>query len=76
MLTHSCGEMSACFTHITSISLHNRRLEVVGTRKMGARERDTPCVSPSRAPVLSLARYFQAPATQAKQALQLAHENL
>ena len=36
--------------------------------KTGAREgdtRDTPCVSPSRAPVLSFARYFQAPATQA-----------
>ena len=37
-------------------SLRSRRLEVVGT---------TPCVSPSRAPVLSFARYFQAPATQA-----------
>ena len=39
-------------------SLRSRRLEVVGTRKNGR-------VSPSRAPVLSLARYFQAPATQA-----------
>ena len=42
-------------------SLRSRRLEVVGTRKNGR----TPCVSPSRAPVLSFARYFQAPATQA-----------
>ena len=44
-----------------------RRLEVVGTRKKRAREketRDTPGVSPSRAPVLSFAHYFQAPATQ------------
>ena len=47
----------------------------MGTRKNGrARRRHargeegslTPCVSPSRAPVLSFARYFQAPATQAK----------
>ena len=37
-------------------SLRSRGLEVVGTRKN---------VSPSRAPVLSFARYFQAPATQA-----------
>ena len=45
----------------------------MGTRKNGrARRRHargeealTPCVSPARAPVLSLARYFQAPATQA-----------
>ena len=37
-------------------SLRRRRLEVVGTS----------CVSPSRAPVLSFARYFQAPATQAR----------
>ena len=35
--------------------------------KTGAREGDTltPRVSPSRAPVLSFAHYFQAPATQA-----------
>ena len=49
-------------------SLRSRRLQVVGTRKNGrARRRHslTPCVSPSRAPVLSFARYFQAPATQA-----------
>ena len=30
----------------------------------------TPCVSPSRAPVLSFARYFQAPATQATVGIQ------
>ena len=48
------------------LSLRSRRLEVVGTRKNGrARRRLTPCVSPSRAPVLSFARFFQAPATQA-----------
>ena len=33
--------------------------------KTGAREGDTPRVSPSRASVLSFAHYFQAPATQA-----------
>ena len=44
-------------------SLRSRRLEVVGTSK-NRRARRT-CVSPSRAPVLSFARYFQAPATQA-----------
>ena len=59
---------------IKLVSLRSRRLEVVGTRKNGrARRRHargeealTPCVSPSRARVLSFARYFQAPATQAK----------
>ena len=44
-------------------SLRSRRLEVVGTSKNGRARRT--CVSPSRAPVLSFARYFQAPATQA-----------
>ena len=51
-------------------SLRSRRLEAVGTRKKGARERDTRGdtlrVSPSRVLVLSFAHYFQAPATQAK----------
>ena len=32
---------------------------------MGAREGDTPCVSPSRAPIFPFVHYFQAPATQA-----------
>ena len=41
-------------------SLRSRRLEVEGTRKNGRAR-----VSPSRAPVLSFAHYFQAPATQA-----------
>ena len=48
-------------------SLRSRRLEVVGTsghKKRRAREKETR-ESPSRAPVLSFARYFQAPATQA-----------
>ena len=48
-------------------SLLSRHLEVVGARKNG-REREThfsPRVSPSRAPVLFCAHYFQAPATQA-----------
>ena len=40
-------------------SLRSRRLEVVGIRKNGRG------VSPSRAPVLSFAHNFQAPATQA-----------
>ena len=52
-----------------SSSLPSRRLEVVGTRKNGhARRRharEVARVSPSRAPVLSFAHYFQAPATQA-----------
>ena len=47
-----------------------------GHKKKRAREKETregrgsslnPCVSPSRAPVLSFARYFQAPATQARE---------
>ena len=42
------------------LSLRSRRLEVVGARKK------TPRVSSSRAPVLSCAHYFQAPATQAQ----------
>ena len=52
-----------------SSSLRSRRLEVVGRRKNArARRRHsiTPCVSPSRASVLSFAHYFQAPATQAR----------
>ena len=51
-------------------SLRSRRLEVVGTRKNGcARRRHARGeVSPSRAPVLSFAHYFQAPATQANTA--------
>ena len=47
-------------------SLRSRRLELVGTRKNGrARRRHAPCVSPSRAPVLSFACYFQAPPSRA-----------
>ena len=45
-----------------AVSLRSRRLEVVGTRKNG-RARPLACLP--RAPVLSFARYFQAPATQA-----------
>ena len=45
-------------------SLCNMRLEVVGPRKKRALGKETR-VSPSRAPVLSFAHYFQAPATQA-----------
>ena len=47
------------------ISLRSRRSEVVGTRKNGTAEGETPRVSPSRAPVLSFVHYLQAPATQA-----------
>ena len=51
----------------TISSLRSRRLGVVGTRKNGrARRGLTPRVSPSRAPVLSFAHFFQAPATQAR----------
>ena len=46
-------------------SLRSRRLEVVGTRKNGRARRRHPLRVSSRAPVLSFARYFQAPATQA-----------
>ena len=47
-------------------SLRSRRWEVVGTRINRAHEKETRlCVSTSRAPVLSFAHYFQAPATQA-----------
>ena len=56
---HPAKRRPLCF------SLRSRRLEVVDTRKNGRARRRHPCVSPSRAPVLSLARYFQAPATQA-----------
>ena len=42
-------------------SLRSRRLEVVAQEKTGAQEGDTPW----RAPVVSFAHYFQAPATQA-----------
>ena len=42
------------------LSLRSRRLKVVGARKNGYLR-----VSPSLAPVLSCAHYFQAPATQA-----------
>ena len=47
-------------------SLRCRRLEVVDTRKNGrARSRHaTPLACLRRAPVLSFAHYFQAPATQ------------
>ena len=55
------------------ISLRSRRLEVVGTRKNGCARRrhargegDSPLACLPRAPVLSFAHNFQAPATQAK----------
>ena len=53
-----------------SSSLRSRRLELVGTRKNGSARRrhargEVARVSPSRAPVLSFAHYFQVPATQA-----------
>ena len=57
--------------HCNTGSLRSRRLEVVGARKNGrtrrrhARGEGAPRVSPSRAPVISCAHYFQAPATQA-----------
>ena len=64
-LTYHSGRKKYPF-YIPSISLGSGRLEVVGTRKTGAREGETltPRVSPSRAPVLSFSHYFQAPATQ------------
>ena len=45
--------------------IYNLEFAVWAQEKTRARERDTPCVSPSRASVLSFAHYFQAPATQA-----------
>ena len=59
-------------THVNrKCSLRSRRLKVVGTiknrraRRRHAREEGARRVSPSRAPVLSFTRYFQAPVTQA-----------
>ena len=56
--------------HDGLFSLRSGRFEVVGTRKKWTREKtregkDGPRVSPSRAPVLSFAHYFQESATQA-----------
>ena len=61
--TNNCE--AGCCSCLFRRSVSLLRLEVVGTRKNG-RARRTAHVSPSRAPVLSFAHYFQAPATQAK----------
>ena len=60
-LLDNCGQDQ----YMNSLKAKYKDLEVVGTRKKRAREKETR-VSPSRAPVLSFAHYFQAPATQAK----------
>ena len=60
-LLNNCGQDQ----YMNSLKAKYKDLEVVGTRKKRAREKETR-VSPSRAPVLSFAYYFQAPATQAK----------
>ena len=49
---------------IGNIRTHRVRVETI-FGGLPRRRSLTPCVSPSRAPVLSFARYFQAPATQA-----------
>ena len=49
---------------IGNIRTHRVRVETI-FGGLPCRRSVTPCVSPSRAPVLSFARYFQAPATQA-----------
>ena len=49
---------------IGNIRTHRVRVETI-FGGLPCRRSLTPCVSPSRAPVLSFARYFQAPATQA-----------
>ena len=49
---------------IGNIRTHRVRVETI-FRGLPCRRSLTPCVSPSHAPVLSFARYFQAPATQA-----------
>ena len=70
------GDQGGCHSpsadNTLRVSLRSKRLEVVGARKNGrAREEDTregrgsTRVSPSCAPVLSCAHYFQAPAKQA-----------
>ena len=58
---------SPLFSLLILYSLRSRRLEVVGTRKnrREKKTRDTTRVTSSRVSVLSFARYFQAPATQA-----------
>ena len=80
-VTLACDRYTGCYC-TSKTSLRSRHLEVVGTRKKRAREKETrevrgsACtegprkslprrVPPSRAPVFSFARYFQAPATQA-----------
>ena len=50
---------------IGNIRTHKVRVETI-FGGLPCRRSLTPCVSPSRAPVLSFARYFQAPATQAR----------
>ena len=60
-LLNNCGQDQ----YMNSLKAKYKDLEVVGTRKKRARDKETR-VSPSRAPVLSFAHYFQAPATQAK----------
>ena len=78
IITGEIAHLSVCYHSVYHELLYNkiwhfifsllsRHLEVVGARKNG-REREThfsPRVSPSRAPVLFCAHYFQAPATQA-----------
>ena len=44
-------------------------------RGLPCRRSLTPCVSPSRTPVLSFAFYFQAPATQAKETTKGLHDS-
>ena len=51
---------------IGNIRTHRVRVEAI-FRGLPCRHSLTPCVSPSRAPVLSFTCYFQAPATQAIQ---------
>ena len=55
---------SGAFRPIGNIRTHRVRVETI-FGGLPCRRSLTPCVSPSRAPVLSFARYFQAPATQA-----------
>ena len=67
-LLYHCSTEGVFFHWLTPVASTSFRLACVegssGHKKKRAREKET-CVSPSRAPVLSFARYFQAPATQA-----------
>ena len=65
--THSFSHQVLCFkTFIERSSGHKKKRAREMETREGRGSSLTPRVSPSRAPVLSFAHYFQAPFTQAK----------